>query len=61
MANDLSLSDGDAVRISQDESSAELKVSIDDCVPDNCVWLPAAVPETSGLGCSFGEISVEKV
>jgi len=61
LADKLKLVQDDSVRISQGEGSAELKVSIDDCVPDNCVWLPSAVPETSGLGSSFGEISVEKV
>jgi len=61
LAASLSVADGDAVRISQGEGSAEMKIRIDDAVPDNCVWLPSAVPETSGLGCGFGEISVEKV
>jgi len=60
MAKGLSLGEGDSVRISQGEGSAEITVTIDDGVPDNCVWLPAALPAGSGLGCSFGEISVEK-
>jgi hypothetical protein len=37
-----------------------MTVTIDDGVPDQCVWLPGALPASSGLGCSFGEVSVEK-
>jgi len=61
MAAGLSLGEGDSIRLTQGENSAEMTVTIDDGVPDNCVWLPAALPASVGLGCSFGEISVEKV
>ena len=61
VASDLSLAEGDNIRVTQGEGIAEMSVTIDDGVPDNCVWLPAALPASAALGCSFGEISVEKV
>ena len=60
MASGLSVGEGDSVRVTQGEGSAEMTVTIDDGVPDQCVWLPGAVPAGSALGCSFGEVSVEK-
>ena len=59
-AEGLSIGEGDSIRISQGKGMAEVVVTIDDAVPDNCVWLPAAIPASASLGCSFGEISVEK-
>jgi len=60
LADSLSLADGDRIKITQGEDSAEMSVSVDDCVADNCVWLPAGISDSAGLGCSFAEISVEK-
>ncbi|RMG37729.1 MAG: NADH-quinone oxidoreductase subunit G [Gammaproteobacteria bacterium] len=60
LAADLSLADGDKVRLTQGEASVELPVKIDDCVADRCVWLPVGVPEAAGLGCGFAEVGVEK-
>ena len=60
-ADSLSLGEGDSIRVTQGEGTAEVAVTIDDGVPDKCVWLPAAIPAGTALGCSFGEISVEKV
>ncbi len=55
-----SIEPGGRVRLVQDGLSVELPVSVDERVPDDCVWLPAAVQESAGLGCSFASVSVEK-
>ena len=60
-AQSLGLGEDAAVRITQGDASAEFAVRIDDAVPDRCIWLPAAVPGSEALGCSFGPVSVEKV
>ncbi len=57
----LSVEDGSTVCLSQGDGRVELPVRIDDCVADQCVWLPAGVAESVPLGCSFAEVSVEKV
>ena len=49
------------VRLIQGEQRVELPLRIDECVADQCVWLPAAVPEGIELGCSFAPVGVEKV
>ena len=61
MAAGLGAGEGAKVRVSQGEGSAELKIAVDDGVPDNCIWLPAGLPAVAKLGCSFAEVSVEKV
>jgi NADH-quinone oxidoreductase subunit G len=60
LATALSLDDGARACLTQGDASVLLPVRIDDGVADNCVWLPAGVPESAGLGCSFAEVSVEK-
>jgi len=55
-----SIEPGGRIRLVQDGLSVELPVSVDERVPDECVWLPAAVQESAGLGCSFAAVSVEK-
>jgi NADH-quinone oxidoreductase subunit G len=54
------LEDGARVRLTQGEQRAELPLRIDDCVADDCVWLPTGVPESVELGCGFAAVSVEK-
>ena len=60
MAEGLSVQDGDSVRITQGDGVAKVKIKIDNGVPDDCVWLPAALSTSRHLGCSFGEVRVEK-
>jgi len=57
----LAVEQGGSVRVTQGEGSAEMTVTIDDGVPNNCVWLPGAVAAAGSLGCSFGEVGVEKL
>ena len=49
------------LRVTQGGASAEFSVSIDDGVPDGCVWLPVAIPGSDALGPAFGPVAVEKV
>lgn len=60
MAASLSAVDGEQIRVTQAGNSAEVVMTIDDGVPDNCVWLPSGIADSADLGCSFAEISVEK-
>ena len=60
-AASLALEDGMQARLVQGDTRVELPVRIDDCVANQCVWLPAGVPESTALGCSFAEVRVEKV
>jgi NADH-quinone oxidoreductase subunit G len=52
--------DADTVRVSQGDSSITLAVEIDERVPAGCVWLPAAIPATVGLGPSYGPVTIER-
>ncbi|MCG6965261.1 MAG: NADH-quinone oxidoreductase subunit NuoG [Chromatiaceae bacterium] len=60
-AEGLGLGESAAVRITQGEASAEFAVSLDEAVPDGCIWLPTAVPGSEVLGCGFGPVAVEKI
>src|SRR3954470_9224389 len=57
----LGLRPDDHVRIVQRGGEAVLRFRRDDGLPDNCVRIPGACPETSGLGPLFGEIALERV
>ncbi len=54
------LTNDDSANVEQDESSATLKVIIDDRVPDDCVLIQSAHPAQISLGASFGEIRISK-
>jgi NADH-quinone oxidoreductase subunit G len=60
LADRLGLGDGDTAIVRQDDGLANLPVSIDDRVPDNCVWLPSAVPGVETLPGAFGSVTLEK-
>ena len=60
-AQSLGLGESASVRVSQGNGCAEFGVRVDDAVPDNCIWLPTAVPGSEALGLGFGPVSVEKV
>jgi NADH-quinone oxidoreductase subunit G len=47
--------------VTQGDASVELTVSIDDAVPDGCIWLPTAVAGTEALGEGFAAVAVEKI
>ncbi|MDH3870788.1 MAG: NADH-quinone oxidoreductase subunit NuoG [Gammaproteobacteria bacterium] len=52
--------DADTIRVLQGDSSITLAVEIDERVPAGCVWLPAAIPATIGLGPSYGPVTIER-
>lgn len=56
----LALNDGDSVSVRQNGLAVVLTVRRDDHVPDGCIWVPAGLPETAGLGTLFGQIEVSK-
>jgi len=57
-AGRLGLADGARARIRQDGGEAELPVVIDERVPEGCVLIPAALPETAALGAAFGALAL---
>ncbi len=59
-AQNLGLSDGVLVKVSQAGASVILNVMLDENVPSNCVRVAAAHANTAALGEMFGEITVER-
>jgi NADH-quinone oxidoreductase subunit G len=57
----LGISAGDQVKVTQAGSAIQLEAACDEKLPDNCVRIPCAHPKTFSLGAMFGEISVEKL
>ncbi|OGA07564.1 MAG: NADH-quinone oxidoreductase subunit G [Betaproteobacteria bacterium RIFCSPLOWO2_02_64_14] len=60
-AEKLGLREGDSVRLVQGAGEAVVPYSIDDKLPEGCIRLAAARPETSGLGAMFGPIAASRV
>jgi NADH-quinone oxidoreductase subunit G len=56
----LGLHQGDLVRIIQQGGEALLPFVRDDRLPANCARVPAARPETSGLGAPFGDVELQR-
>jgi NADH-quinone oxidoreductase subunit G len=54
----LGLQAGARARFRQDGGEAELPVVIDERVPEGCVLIPAALPETAALGAAFGSLAL---
>lgn len=57
----LGLFNDDLLRVRQGQGESLVAVAVDDRLPDNCVRLAAARPETAGLGSMMGAVSVERV
>ncbi len=57
----LGLREGDALRVRQGRGEALVPAVIDDRLPDGCLRLAAARPETAALGAMFGTVSAERV
>lgn len=51
---------GEVIRISQQDEEIHLMISADDNLPDDCIRLACAYPQTSKLGAMFGEIKLAK-
>jgi len=57
----LALLPDDLLRVRQGGGEALVAAAVDDRLPDGCVRLAAARPETAGLGAMMGIVSVERV
>ena len=57
----LGLREGDFVRVRQGAGVALVSARIDDRLPDGCIRLAAARPETAQLGAMFGTVTAERV
>jgi NADH-quinone oxidoreductase subunit G len=52
--------DATSIRVLQGDSGVTLALEIDERVPAGCVWLPAAIPATTGLGPCYGPVTIER-
>jgi len=50
-----------SVSVKQGDSSAVMKLIIDDAVPEGSAWIPTGVTGSEMLGDPFGEVTIEKV
>lgn len=57
----LNINAGDNVSLKQDDGEVRLKAGRDDKLPDNCVRVVCAHPDTAPLGALFGEVIIEKL
>ena len=57
----LGLVAGDFLRVRQAGGEALVPVGVDERLPDECIRLAAARPETATLGAMFGPVSAERV
>ena len=60
VATSLGLVEGDVAQVMQGGGSVWLPVVIDERVADGCAVIPAALPETAGLGAIHGPVDVSK-
>lgn len=60
VASAAGLADGDSAKLTQGTASVNLSITIDDSVPDGCVWFPTAVAGSEALASGFGAVSLEK-
>jgi NADH-quinone oxidoreductase subunit G len=57
----LGLMPADLLLVRQEGGEAIVPVAVDDRLPDGCIRLAAARPETAALGAMFGAVSAERV
>ena len=60
LANQLGVTTGDRVRVSQGTTAIVIEAATDASLPDNVVRIAAAHPSTAALGPMFGVLTVEK-
>jgi NADH-quinone oxidoreductase subunit G len=58
LANELKLNDGQLIKVEQGEGQALLPWSVQEGIPDHCVYIPAGCEETANLGESFGVVNL---
>jgi NADH-quinone oxidoreductase subunit G len=57
----LGLVPGDFLRVRQEQGEATVALAVDERLPDGCIRLAAARPETAALGAMMGTIYAERV
>ncbi len=57
-AQKLGLAAGASVVVTQGAAHASLPVSIDDGVPDGCVWIPTGIAAAADLGPAYGTVTL---
>ena len=57
----LGLREGDHVRVRQGGGEALLAAAVDERLPDDCMRVAAARPETAALGAMSGTVTAERV
>ena len=55
------LAEGDSAFLKQGAGHVDSAVTIDERVPDNCVWCASGSPGSENIGGLFGEVTLEKV
>lgn len=58
LASQLNVTEGQLIRIEQGAGQSLLTLSIQDAIPDHCVYIPAGCEETARLGESFGVVNL---
>jgi NADH-quinone oxidoreductase subunit G len=61
LLRELGVAEGQPVRVTQGEGTAQLAAALDERLPDACVRVAAAHASTSGLGPMFGALKLEKL
>ena len=60
LARELGVADGDQVMLKQNENSCHVRVSIDDRIAPQCVYLANGIDLASSMGCSFSNVEIIK-
>jgi NADH-quinone oxidoreductase subunit G len=55
------LAAGDTAFVKQGAGHISSPVTINERVPDSCVWCPSGVPGSENIGGAFGQVTLEKV
>ncbi len=58
LARKLGLADGASVAVTQGAAQATLPVTIDEGVPEGCVWIPTGIAAAADLGPAYGTVKL---
>jgi NADH-quinone oxidoreductase subunit G len=59
LADKLGFSDVSRVLVKQDGLQSSMGITVDDAIPDGCVWVPAANNGSAALGPMYGPVELE--
>ncbi len=54
------IAEGGIITVRQNGGEVKVEVVFDERVPENCVWLPAGLPTSMGLGAGHGPVELAK-